>query len=191
MEAGVEADRRPRRPSLFVTMLLSIFACAPAALAQGALNEWDAMLAVRDIVRRSIALEFIKVDPYQLIDPVRRDADPERPLCTLRTVKEGLVNGTCNPSAMKRCGARCIELPMDPLVYARAASQISADLQAPCKRLPAVKLTQGRRDSHPSFFYLSRNRAVDVLGCSSLAFELESATFRLSTLTIRYRTRAE
>jgi hypothetical protein len=186
----VEADSC-WRPSLLGATLLLMFACAPSALGQGALNEWDAMLAVRDIVRRSIAVEFIKVDPYQLSDPVRRDADPEKPVCTLRTIKEGLVNGTCNPSAMKRCGTRCIELPMDPLVYARAATQIASDLQAPCKKLPAVKLTQGRRDSHPSFFYLSRNRTVDVLGCAMNPFELESVTFRLATLTIRYRIRAE
>jgi hypothetical protein len=179
------------RPSSFASVLLLTIACVPAALGQGALNEWDAMLAVRDLVRRSIALEFIKVDPYQLVDAARRDADPAVPLCTVRSVKEGLVNGTCNPSAMKRCGTRCIELPMDPLVYARAATQIRTDLQAPCTKLPAVKLTQGRHDSHPSFFYLSRNRVVDVLGCAAAPFELESANFRLTALTIRYRVRAE
>ena len=180
-----------RRPSFLASTVLSTLACAPTSFAQAALNEWDAMLAVRDIVRRSIAMEFIKVDPYQLVDAVRREASPDVPLCTVKSVKEGLVNGTCNPSTMKKCGAQCIELPMDAAVYARAAIRIAVDLQAPCKQLPAVKLTLGRRDSHPSFFYLSRNRAIDVLGCATTAFELESVSFGSTALTVRYRVRAE
>jgi hypothetical protein len=163
-------------------------ACASAsALAAGTLNEWDVMCALRDVVHRSIALEFIKVDPYQLVDARRRETDLDAPLCTAKAVKEGLVNGTCNPVMMKKCGTYCVELSMDAGVYSRAMKQIEQDLKAPCRWLPAVKLGHDRRDHHPSFFYLSRNRSVASLGCAESPAAIDTAVFAGNKLIIKYR----
>ena len=138
-----------------------------------------------DLVHRSIALEFVKLDPYRIVDANRRDIDLDAPLCTARTVKEGLVNGTCNPVSMKRCGEQCIALTIDPAVYKRAANQIQLALIDPCKSLASLKLTD-RLDSRPSFFYLGRNSSLAALGCSSTPIQILSSTFNGNTLTIRY-----
>jgi hypothetical protein len=88
---------------------------------------------------------------------------------------------------MKKCGTHCVELTLDPGVYARAAPQIEADLRAPCQWLPAVKLAQGRSDMHPSFFYFGRNRAVASLGCDQAPVAIDSVVFDSGKLMIIYR----
>jgi hypothetical protein len=176
-------------PTAVALILFLTCACWHTALGQATLNEWDVMSALRDIARRSIALEFIKVDPYRLVDATRRDTNLDAPLCSVKSVKEGLVSGTCNPLTMKKCGTRCIELSIDPGVYSRAAKQIGADLRTACTWLPALKLGQDRRDSRPSFFYLTRNRAIDALGCGKTSVEIVSTTFAARALTITYRVR--
>jgi hypothetical protein len=158
-----------------------------SVLGAATLNEWDVMCALRDLVHRSVALEFIKIDPYRLIDAQRRETDLDAPLCSAKTVKEGLVNGTCNPVFMKKCGTRCVELSMDAGVYARASKQIEQDLRTPCRWLPALKLSQDRRDHHPSFFYLSRNRSVASLGCVENPVAIDSIVFASNKLIIKYR----
>ena len=166
---------------------LAVLACALAHATAWKLNEWDVMCALRDIVHRSIALEFIKIDPYQLVDATRRDINLDAPLCSSKTVKEGLVNGTCNPLLMKKCGSYCVELTMDASVHARAARQINTDLRAICGWLPRLKLAPGRNDHHPSFFYFGRNRSVASLGCETTPIVIESAIFDRGALKIRYR----
>ncbi|HVF18387.1 MAG TPA: hypothetical protein VNA21_15805 [Steroidobacteraceae bacterium] len=165
-----------------------LVACVSSrAIGAGTLNEWDVMCALRDLVHRSIALEFIKIDPYQLVDARRRETNLDAPLCSAKAVKEGLVNGTCNPVMMKKCGTQCVELSMDSGVYSRASKQIERDLRAPCRWLPALKLGQGRRDHHPSFFYLSRNRSVASLGCAESPVAIDTAVFTANKLIIKYR----
>jgi hypothetical protein len=184
-EACVQLDFR--RASIIGLMLLATCSLASAASEAWKLNEWDVMCALRDLVHRSIALEFISIDPYRLVDPARRDINLDAPVCSLKSVKEGLVNGTCNPVAMKKCGTRCIELTIDSGVYARASRQIEADLRTPCQWLPAVKLGPGRSDTHPSFFYLGRNRAVASLGCGQAPVAIDSLIFNSGKLMIIYR----
>ena len=176
-----------RRALMFGSLALLACALAHAAVAAWKLNEWDVMCALRDIVHRSIAVEFIKIDPYRLVDATRRDINLDAPLCSNKTVKEGLVNGTCNPVFMKKCGTRCVALTMDAGVYARASRQIDADLRAPCTWLPQLKLAPGRNDHHPSFFYFGRNRTVASLGCGEAPIVIESIRFDRGALTINYR----
>ena len=167
---------------------LALLAC-PLVHAAGEgwrLNEWDVMCALRDVVQRSIALEFIRIDPYRLVDAERRDIDLDAPLCSDANVKEGLVNGTCNPVLVRKCGTRCVALTMAAGVYARATPRITADLRAPCTWLPKLKLAPGRNDHHPSFFYFGRNRTMATLGCDQSPLRIDSAVFDRGTLTIRY-----
>jgi hypothetical protein len=184
-EIGVQCESRWR--AFVVAAIVLVASASGSALGAGTLNEWDVMCALRDVVLRSVAIEFIKVDPYQLVDAQRRETNLDAPLCTAKTVKEGLVNGTCNPLMMKKCGTLCVELSMDSSVYTRASKQIERDLRAPCRWLPALKLGQGRRDHHPSFFYLSRNRTMASLGCADSPIAIDAAVFASNKLIIKYR----
>jgi hypothetical protein len=168
------------------SLLLLFFACASPARAQ-ALNEWDIGFALKDLTHRAISLEYLNIDPYRVTDSVRRELDLDAPLCSVKTIKEGLINGTCNPVTLKRCGKKCVSLSIDTTVYNRASAQIRPYLREPCPWLKAMKLGPGRFDSHPSFFYLSRNRAVSALGCEATPVRIDSMEFAAGTLTIKYR----
>jgi hypothetical protein len=172
---------------LVIASFVFIASASSSVLGAGTLNEWDVMCALRDLVHRSVALEFIKVDPYRLVDARRRETNLDAPLCSAKTVKEGLVNGTCNAVMMKKCGTQCVELSMDAGVYSRAMRQIEQDLREPCRWLPALKLGQDRRDHHPSFFYFSRNRSVASLGCAESPVAINTAVFAANKLIIKYR----
>lgn len=171
---------------IFVLLFFICSGIVPAASGQ-ALNEWDIGFALKDLTHRAISLEYLNLDPYRVTDSVRRELDLEAPLCTVKTIKEGLVNGTCNPVMLRRCGTKCVSLSIDTTVYNRAAAQIRPYLRAPCQWLAALKLGAGRFDSHPSFFYLSRNRAVEALGCAAKPVRIESMEFAAGALTIKYQ----
>lgn len=166
-----------------------VFICiafAPAALAQTR-NEWDIGFALKDLTQRAISLEYLNLDPYRVTDANRREIDLDAPLCTVKTIKEGLINGTCNPVTLKRCGTKCVSLAIDAAIYNRASQQIRAYVREPCPWLKALKLGAGRFDAHPSFFYLSRNRTLEALGCSAEPVRVDSMDFAATTLTIKYR----
>jgi hypothetical protein len=167
-------------------LLFVCVAFAPSAFAQ-ALNEWDIGFALKDLTHRAISLEYLNIDPYRVSDASRRELDLDAPLCTAKTIKEGLVNGTCNPVMLRRCGTKCVSLSIDTTVYNRASPQIRPYLREPCQWLKALKLGAGRFDSHPSFFYLSRNRTLSALGCESAPVQIESMEFTAGALTIKYR----
>lgn len=167
----------------FILLFIGVTFTKPAV----ALNEWDIGFAFKDLTHRSISLEYLSLDPYRVSDASRRDIDLDAPVCPAKTIKEGLVNGTCNPVMLKRCGTKCVSLNIDPAVYQRASQQIRAYLREPCQWLTALKLGAGRFDSHPSFFYLSRNRAVDALGCRETPVRVESMSYEAGALLLRYR----
>jgi hypothetical protein len=187
-----------------IFVLIVCFCGGNVPLASGqALNEWDIGFALKDLTHRAISLEYLNIDPYRVTDSVRRELDLDAPLCSAKTIKEGLINGTCNPVMLKRCGSKCVSLSIDTTVYNRASPQIRPYLREPCPGLKALKLGSGRFDSHPSFFYLSRNRAVSALGCDATPdrspsaasagaqerppVRIDSMEFAAGTLTIKYR----
>lgn len=169
---------------LCLTLSLVLGLASPYAHAQ--IDPFDTAAALADLIRRSMALELLDRDPFLTPQSSSPKRFPER-VCGAGEISQGLNENICQPVSFTECGNGCVRFTIDPAVFPKVANRIKADLAEPCKTIDKVPVPAGYRDSHPLYFFQSRNRSKFSLGCVTTPIIVESVTYTKSTLEIRYK----
>src|SRR5262249_7810136 len=83
-------------------------------------------------------------------------------LCTQDTIAAGLREAQCLPVKMVPCPGWCVDLEIDPHVYAEAGLQVRSALEQPCIALRPAD----RAAAPPNYFFLNRQFSSSALWCS-------------------------